>query len=89
MARDNWLFGVGPDNFLTHYRAYMLPEAWREPNISHPHNLLLDAWVSLGRDWPGGAGGGAGAVLAGLGSDSAGWSPADSDLAGLRAGRAR
>ena len=48
MARDNWLFGVGPDNFLTHYRAYMLPEAWREPNISHPHNLLLDAWVSLG-----------------------------------------
>ena len=48
MGRDNWLFGVGPDNFLTHYRAYMRPEAWREPNISHPHNLLLDAWVSLG-----------------------------------------
>ena len=48
MARDHWLFGVGPDNFLTHYRAYMRPEAWREPNISHPHNLLLDAWVSLG-----------------------------------------
>ncbi|MCY3957234.1 MAG: O-antigen ligase family protein [Chloroflexi bacterium] len=48
MGRDNWLFGVGPDNFLTHYRAFMRPEAWREPNISHPHNLLLDAWVSLG-----------------------------------------
>lgn len=48
MGRDNWLFGVGPDNFLTHYRAYMRPEAWREPNISHPHNLVLDAWVSLG-----------------------------------------
>ena len=48
MARDHWLFGVGPDNFLTHYRAYMRPEAWREPNISHPHNVLLDAWVSLG-----------------------------------------
>ncbi len=48
MARDNWLFGLGPDNFLTHYRDYMRPEAWREPNISHPHNLLLDAWVSLG-----------------------------------------
>ena len=48
MARDNWLFGVGPDNFLTHYREYMRPEAWREPNISHPHNLLLDAWISLG-----------------------------------------
>lgn len=48
MVRDTWLFGVGPDNFLTHYRAYMRPEAWREPNISHPHNLVLDAWVSLG-----------------------------------------
>lgn len=48
MGRDNWLFGVGPDNFLTHYREYMRPEAWREPNISHPHNLILDAWISLG-----------------------------------------
>ena len=48
MGRENWLFGVGPDNFLTHYREYMRPEAWREPNISHPHNLLLDAWVSMG-----------------------------------------
>ncbi len=48
MGRDNWLFGVGPDNFLTHYRDHMRPEAWREPNISHPHNLVLDAWVSLG-----------------------------------------
>ena len=48
MGRDTWLFGVGPDNFLTHYRAYMRPEAWREPNISHPHNLVLDAWVSMG-----------------------------------------
>ena len=48
MGRDNWLFGVGPDNFLTHYRAYMRPEAWREPNISHPHNLVLDAWASMG-----------------------------------------
>ena len=40
MGRDNWLFGMGPDNFLTHYREYMRPEAWREPNISHPHNLV-------------------------------------------------
>ena len=48
MGRENWLFGVGPDNFLTHYREFMRPEAWREPNISHPHNLVLDAWVSMG-----------------------------------------
>jgi O-antigen ligase len=48
MGVENWLFGVGPDNFLTHYREFMRPEAWREPNISHPHNLVLDAWVSMG-----------------------------------------
>ncbi len=48
MIRDHLVFGVGPDNFLSHYRAYMRPDAWREPNISHPHNLLLDAWLSIG-----------------------------------------
>jgi O-antigen ligase len=48
MIGDHWVFGLGPDNFLTHYRAYMRPEAWREPNISHPHNLVFDAWLSTG-----------------------------------------
>jgi O-antigen ligase len=48
MVRDNPVFGVGPDNFLYQYRAYMRPEAWAEPNISHPHNLVLDAWLSVG-----------------------------------------
>ena len=69
MGRDDWLFGVGPDNFLTHYREYMRPEAWREPNISHPHNLVLDAWVSTGADWTAGAERGAGVVLARLAED--------------------
>ncbi len=48
MGLDNPVLGVGPDNFLTHYRAYMPPDAWREPNLSHPHNLILDAWLSTG-----------------------------------------
>ncbi len=48
MLGDHWVFGLGPDNFLTHYRAYMRPDAWREPNISHPHNLVFDAWLSTG-----------------------------------------
>ena len=26
----------------------MLPEAWREPNISHPHNWVLDFWIQMG-----------------------------------------
>ena len=48
MIRDFPLFGVGPDNFLYHYAAYLRPEAWREPHMSHPHNLLLDNWLSSG-----------------------------------------
>ncbi|MDO8691684.1 MAG: O-antigen ligase family protein [Dehalococcoidia bacterium] len=47
---DHPLTGVGLDNFLYYYRerGYMLPEAWAEPDVSHPHNLLLDFWTRLG-----------------------------------------
>jgi O-antigen ligase len=49
MLRDHWVVGVGPDNFLYHYRSrYILPEAWQEPNLSHPHNWFLDFGTRLG-----------------------------------------
>ena len=49
MALDHPLLGVGPDQFLYHYRSnYLLPAAWQEPNLNHPHNLLLDWWTRLG-----------------------------------------
>lgn len=49
MALDHPLLGVGPDQFLYHYRSgYLLPGAWQEPNLNHPHNLLLDWWTRLG-----------------------------------------
>ncbi|HBY99254.1 MAG TPA: hypothetical protein DEP84_35820, partial [Chloroflexi bacterium] len=50
MLSDNfhWLKGVGLDNFLYLYPHYIRPEAWREPNLSHPHNILLHYWVALG-----------------------------------------
>ena len=48
MIADNPVLGVGPDNFLYHYPAYIRPEAWAEPNISHPHNIVLDTWLTLG-----------------------------------------
>jgi O-antigen ligase len=49
MIRDHPLLGVGPDNFLYAYRGrYMLPEAWRESSLSHPHNVLLDFAARLG-----------------------------------------
>jgi O-antigen ligase len=49
MLREHWLLGVGLDNFLYQYRTrYILPEAWQEPNLSHPHNLILDFGTRLG-----------------------------------------
>jgi O-antigen ligase len=49
MIRDHPLLGVGLDNFLYQYRSrYILPSAWQEPNLSHPHNLLLEFWTRLG-----------------------------------------
>jgi O-antigen ligase len=49
MALDYPALGVGPDNFLYAYRSgYLLPGAWQEPNLNHPHTLLLDWWTRLG-----------------------------------------
>ncbi len=49
MIRDHPVLGVGLDNFLYHYRThYVLPTAWEEFNLSHPHNLVLDGWLRLG-----------------------------------------
>ncbi|MBX3015427.1 MAG: O-antigen ligase family protein [Caldilineaceae bacterium] len=49
MALDHPLWGVGPDNFLYAYRSlYLLPAAWQEPNLNHPHQWLLDWWTRLG-----------------------------------------
>jgi O-antigen ligase len=49
MFMDYWWAGVGLNNFLYQYRTrYILPEAWQEPNLSHPHNLVLDFGTRLG-----------------------------------------
>jgi O-antigen ligase len=49
MLANHWPLGVGLDNFLYQYRTrYILPEAWQEPNLSHPHNLILDFGTRLG-----------------------------------------
>ena len=42
-------FGVGPGSFLEAYRTrYVLPSAWQEFNLEHPHNVYLDHWTRLG-----------------------------------------
>ncbi len=49
MLESHPLRGIGLDNFLYYYQhGYRLPAAWREPDLSHPHNLVLDFWLSLG-----------------------------------------
>ena len=48
MTLDHPLTGVGPDNFLYAYRTYVLPDAWQELNLSHPHNIILDLWTRTG-----------------------------------------
>lgn len=60
MVRAHPLAGIGPDNFLHYYApphqpyaschglGYMKPEAWSQPCLSHPHDELLDFWLSTG-----------------------------------------
>ena len=49
MLRDHPLWGVGPDNFLYYFRGPYLPSpAYPEPNLSHPHNVILHFWLAMG-----------------------------------------
>lgn len=49
LIQERPLTGVGLDQFLYWYRSrYLLPESWQEPNLSIPHNILLNYWVNLG-----------------------------------------
>jgi O-antigen ligase len=49
MIAEHPLLGVGLDNFLYAYRGrYILDAAWREPNLNHPHNIILDFATRLG-----------------------------------------
>jgi O-antigen ligase len=49
MIEDYPLTGIGLDQFLYKYRGeYILPDAWQEPELSHPHNVVLDFWLRSG-----------------------------------------
>jgi len=49
LIREHPWFGVGPGNFPAAYRTrYVLPSAWQEFNLEHPHNVYLDHWTRLG-----------------------------------------
>lgn len=61
MIRDHPLLGIGPDQFLYYYdpaythHPYLISHvhgqrtvAVFQPDLAHPHNLLLDLWLSAG-----------------------------------------
>ncbi len=49
MIHDHPITGLGLDQFLYAYRGqYIMPDAFEDPNLSHPHNFLLDFWIRLG-----------------------------------------
>jgi putative inorganic carbon (HCO3(-)) transporter len=49
LLKERPIRGVGLDQFLYWYRSrYLVPEAWEEPNLSIPHNIVLNYWVNLG-----------------------------------------
>jgi O-antigen ligase len=49
MVRDHLLLGIGLDNFAYQYQQLYLHEgAAAEPSLSHPHNWVLNFWLSLG-----------------------------------------
>lgn len=49
MIAEHPVWGVGLDNFLYEYRGrYIMDSAWQEPNLNHPHNLVLDFATRLG-----------------------------------------
>jgi O-antigen ligase len=48
LVRQSPLLGIGLDNFLYRYPTMLPPDAPFEPNLSHPHNLILQFWLSLG-----------------------------------------
>lgn len=48
LIRDDPLFGIGLDNFLYRYSELLPPSSGMEPNLSHPHNVILQFWLQLG-----------------------------------------
>jgi O-antigen ligase len=49
MAEDHPWTGVGLDQFYYQYMLrYVSPAGWPERYTSHPHNAILDVWLSLG-----------------------------------------
>ncbi len=48
ILRDNPITGIGLDQFLYYFGGeYLKPDAIWDPDLSHPHNFILDFWTRL------------------------------------------
>jgi len=48
IIRDRPITGLGLDQFLYHFGGeYLRPDALWDPDLSHPHNFILDFWTRL------------------------------------------
>lgn len=49
MLLDHPITGIGLDQFLYQFGGtYLKPDAIWDPDLSHPHNFVLDFWIRLG-----------------------------------------
>ncbi|GAB5491411.1 MAG: O-antigen ligase family protein [Phototrophicaceae bacterium] len=49
ILQDNPITGLGLDQFLPTFSGeYIRPDAIADPDLSHPHNIVLDFWIRLG-----------------------------------------
>ncbi len=49
MIKNHPLTGLGLDQFFSAFSgAYVRPDAIADPDLSHPHNIILDFWIRLG-----------------------------------------
>lgn len=50
LLENNWLFGIGPDNFAYAISQYFTKnwELFREVTANKAHNQILDYWISFG-----------------------------------------
>jgi O-antigen ligase len=48
LLAEHPILGIGLDNFLYRYPLHIPSGIVMEPNLSHPHNLVLQFWLQLG-----------------------------------------
>ena len=49
IIKNHPITGIGLDQFISQFSGtYVRPDAIADPDLSHPHNVILDFWIRLG-----------------------------------------